>query len=64
LQGIIIGWRVSPRQREYVEGQAVNTEYGIEFLLEQTTEPFQWVGDGAAEKGYRWQPIPPQAVAI
>lgn len=64
LQGIIIDWRVSERPERYVEGQPINIQFGVDFLLQPTIEPFQWRGDGAYERGYRWQPMPPQAIAI
>ena len=54
LQGIIKDWRSTKRDREYAEGKPVKIEYGIDFLLEPTNEPYQWKGDGSGEKGYVW----------
>jgi hypothetical protein len=54
LQGIIKGWRRVAREQEYAEGRPVKIENGIDFLLEPTSEPYQWNGDGAGEKGYLW----------
>jgi hypothetical protein len=51
LQGIIRGWRKTMREQQYAEGRPVKIESGIDFLLEPTTEPYQWEGDGAGEKG-------------
>jgi hypothetical protein len=48
LQGIIKGWRRTSR------GKEAQSEFGIDFLLEPTSEPHQWKGDGAGEKGYLW----------
>lgn len=27
---------------------------GIEFLVQETGQPYEWVGAGAGEKGYEW----------
>lgn len=54
LQGTVKGWRRAVRGQEYAEGRPTKTEYGIDFLLEPTSEPYQWNGDGAGEKGYLW----------
>ena len=54
LQGVIKGWRRSPRRHEYSDGIPVRTQSGIDFLLEPTAEPLQWVGDATGEKGYEW----------
>jgi hypothetical protein len=54
LQGIIKGWRRTAREQEYADGRPAKTEFGIDFLLEPTTESYRWNGDGAGEKGYLW----------
>jgi hypothetical protein len=53
-QGQILGYRCSPRDMlsEIEEGGKI--EEGIEFLVQETSEPYAWVGAGAGEKGYRW----------
>jgi hypothetical protein len=56
VQGTICDWRRSKRDREYVEDRPVRTEFGIDFLLQPTDEPYEWQGDGAGEKGYVWSP--------
>ena len=30
---------------------------GIEFLVEETASPLEWVGGGSGEKGYKWEEI-------
>jgi hypothetical protein len=51
-QGTILGWRKVGRDRGKIEN-------GIEFLIQPTNEPLQWVGRGAGEKGYaRDQSVP------
>jgi hypothetical protein len=45
-----------PREKEY-GGQQSKTPMGIDFLLELTTEPKNWIGEGTGEKGYNWQKI-------
>ncbi len=57
LQGVVKDYRTAPREQEYAEGQLVKIEYGIDFLLEPTNEPYQWHGEGSGEKGYLWSPI-------
>jgi len=55
-QGKIVDYRRSPRDMvsDNETGDAPKTEEGIEFLVEETSKPYEWVGDGAGEKGYRW----------
>jgi len=53
LQGKILEWRKSPRERRYGEHE-VQTDEGIDFLFRPTDEALEWVGDGAGEKGYNW----------
>ncbi|MDO1580684.1 hypothetical protein [Rhizobium oryzicola] len=48
-QGNIVGYRRSPRDMIDKEN------YGIEFLVEPTLVAISWVGDGAGEKGYKWE---------
>jgi hypothetical protein len=52
LQGVLRGWRPRERERAYSEGQVAKTRFGIDFLIELTSEPLQWHGDGSGEKGY------------
>ena len=52
-QGVIKDWRKVDREPEY-GGRSVKIETGIDFLLIPTTDPYQWVGSGAGEKGYAW----------
>jgi hypothetical protein len=47
-QGQIIGYRHSPR--DMIDKDSV----GIEFLVRETGDSYQWVGGGAGEKGYKW----------
>jgi hypothetical protein len=58
-QGQILNYRRSPRDMlgsKESAGEA-KTEEGIEFLVQETNEPYAWVGAGAGEKGYRWTKI-------
>ncbi|WP_213249875.1 DUF4238 domain-containing protein [Bradyrhizobium sp. sBnM-33] len=61
LQGEIRGWRKSPRQKEYVEGQVAKTAFGIDFQFRPNGNPVPWRGDATGEKGYRWAELPPSA---
>ncbi len=54
VQGIIRDFRRRQRERSYAEDRKVQTERGIDFLIELTNEFYEWVGDGAGEKGYAW----------
>jgi hypothetical protein len=47
-QGLVKDWRKTMRNI------AAKTEDGIEFLIEPTDQPYEWVGAGTGEKGYRW----------
>jgi hypothetical protein len=58
LQGEIRDIRVSKRKKEYVEGQPVKNEIGIDFLIQPTEGSLVWSGDATGEKGYRWGPKP------
>jgi len=51
LQGVIKGWRTAPRERMYADQQR-ETEEGIEFLLQPTSDPLPWRGGGTIEKSY------------
>jgi len=42
------------REQEYADGRPVKIEFGVDFLLERTDEPYDWKGDGSGEKGYVW----------
>ena len=52
-QGLIKGWRKVEREEKYAD-RPVKIKSGIDFLLAPTSDPFQWVGAGAGEKGYAW----------
>jgi hypothetical protein len=54
LQGIVKDWRRSEREEEYAEDKPVQTEFGIDFLIEPINQPLVWKGDGAGEKGYAY----------
>jgi hypothetical protein len=32
-------------------------EQGIEFLVQETAQPYSWVGEATGEKGYKWSKI-------
>jgi hypothetical protein len=55
-QGKIIDYRRSPRDMvsEGETGAPPQVEEGIEFLIQETDDPYIWVGAGAGEKGYLW----------
>jgi hypothetical protein len=52
LQGKIKAWRRSKRERAYAEGQEVKTPMGTDFLLEITSLPLEWRGEGKMERSY------------
>jgi hypothetical protein len=54
LQGVVRDWRKMAREQEYAEDRPVKIEFGVDFLLETTDEPYGWKGDGSGEKGYVW----------
>jgi hypothetical protein len=54
LQGVVKDWRKMEREQECADGRPVKTEFGVDFLLEMTNEPYGWNGDGSGEKGYVW----------
>jgi hypothetical protein len=58
-QGKILNYRRSPRDMLPTDapGAGSRREEGIEFLVQETNEPYAWVGTGAGEKGYRWTKI-------
>jgi hypothetical protein len=56
-QGQILDYRRSPRDMLSQTEEVGKTEEGIEFLVQETSEPYAWVGAGAGEKGYRWSRI-------
>jgi hypothetical protein len=58
-QGKILDYRRSARDMlpTDVLGASSRREVGIEFLVQETSEPYSWVGGGAGEKGYRWSKI-------
>ncbi|MGY4465895.1 hypothetical protein ACVWWK_001577 [Bradyrhizobium sp. LB9.1b] len=51
LQGVIKGWRIAPRAPTYAD-QERQTSQGVEFLLEPTSTPLAWRGNGTIEKSY------------
>ena len=54
LQGVVKDWRKMEREQEYADGRPVKIEFGVDFLLEITNEPYGWKVDGSGEKGYVW----------
>jgi hypothetical protein len=58
-QGQILDYRRSPRGMLHSDklGGEAKTDEGIEFLVEETNEPYVWVGESTGEKGYRWTKI-------
>ena len=50
-QGTIKAWRLVDREKQYGDLPA-KIESGIEFLVQPTDEPYNWVGEGTGEKGY------------
>lgn len=48
-QGQITGYRLTPR--DMIDKDNV----GIEFVVQETGTPYDWVGDATGEKGYRWK---------
>jgi hypothetical protein len=58
-QGKILEYRRSARDMLPADapGAGLRREEGIEFLVQETIEPYAWVGGGAGEKGYRWTKI-------
>jgi len=56
-QGQIVGYNLT--ERDMLKGGETEpqTRVGIEFLVEATSEPYDWIGDGAGEKGYRWSDL-------
>lgn len=47
-QGQIVDYRRSPRDMIDKDNE------GIEFLVQETGQSYEWVGAGAGEKGYEW----------
>lgn len=58
LQGFVLDWRRSDRERKYTGENLTQIESGIDFLLELSHSPLAWQGNGSGEKGYAWAPIP------
>jgi hypothetical protein len=57
-QGQILDFRRSPRNMlGGKQGEETRIEEGIEFLVQETNESYDWVGEGTGEKGYRWTKI-------
>jgi hypothetical protein len=38
-------------------GGETKIEEGIELLVEETTQPYSWVGEATGEKGYKWSKV-------
>jgi hypothetical protein len=57
-QGKLVGYRLAPRDMLSDEDGEVQTKEGIEFLVEETAQPYSWVGEAAGEKGYKWSSSP------
>jgi hypothetical protein len=53
-QGQILDFRRSPRDMLSHVEEGGKIEEGIEFLVQETSEPYSWVGAGSGEKGYLW----------
>jgi hypothetical protein len=54
-QGKIVDFRRSPRDMLADVGNGLpQTDEGIEFLVQDTSSSYAWVGDGSGEKGYLW----------
>jgi hypothetical protein len=58
-QGKLLDYRRSARDMLPNEsaGTETKTEEGIEFFVQETSEPYDWIGAGAGEKGYRWTEV-------
>lgn len=50
-QGQLLDYRKASRE------MVAKSEDGIEFLIQETPQRYQWVGSGAGEKGYRWEKL-------
>lgn len=55
-QGKLVDYRRTKRDMVSKDetGSTPQTEEGIEFLVEETSQPYEWVGKGSGEKGYLW----------
>lgn len=63
-QGKLLGYRRTIRDMLVDENNGeTKTEEGIEFLVEETTQPYSWVGEATGEKGYKWSKISTNAPA-
>ncbi len=59
-QGKLIGYRRTVRDMLADEnGGETKIEEGIEFLVEETMQPYSWVGEATGEKGYKWSSTMP-----
>lgn len=57
-QGKLLGYSRTIRDMLADEnGGETKIEEGIEFLVEETMQPYSWVGDATGEKGYKWSKI-------
>jgi hypothetical protein len=50
-QGRLIDYRKSARS------MVSKNEEGIEFKIQPEEDPYEWVGNGAGEKGYKWSKL-------
>lgn len=57
LQGVVKGWRKSPRDKKYTGPNETQINEGIDFLIDLSDVHLPWVGDGTGEKGYAWKPL-------
>lgn len=58
IQGRVVGWRRSEREKKYSGEVEAKTPTGIDFLIEPTMDQLQWRGEGSGEKGYAWSELP------
>jgi hypothetical protein len=57
-QGKLLGYRRTIRDMLADEnGGETKIEEGIELLVEETTQPYSWVGEATGEKGYKWSKV-------
>ncbi len=50
-QGQLVDYREASRE------MVAKFDDGIEFLIQETPQRYQWIGNGAGEKGYRWEKL-------
>lgn len=54
-QGQIVDYATTERNMLHQEDAEPQTKFGVEFVVEATDNPYEWVGEGAGEKGYLWR---------